>query len=58
MKIRLNAKSPALVANAVSYFVRPGSDDPAPRHIQAPNWLHPEDITALQTHLYPAERRY
>ncbi|BDE25563.1 DNA helicase [Acinetobacter baumannii] len=49
----------SLVANAVSYFCSTSSQYPAPRHIQAPNWLHPDDITALQTHLYPAvERRW
>lgn len=49
----------SLVANAVSYFCSTSSQYPAPRHIQAPNWLHPDDITELQTHLYPAvERRW
>ncbi|MCY3189793.1 DNA helicase, partial [Acinetobacter baumannii] len=49
----------SLVANAVSYFCSTSSQYPAPRHIQAPNWLHPDDITELQTHLYSAvERRW
>lgn len=49
----------SLVANAVSYFCSTSSQYPAPRHIQAPNWLHPDDITELQAHLYPAvERRW
>lgn len=49
----------SLVANAVSYFCSTSSQYPAPRHIQAPNWLHPDDIIELQNHLYPAvERRW
>lgn len=49
----------SLVANAVSYFCSTNAQYPAPRHIQAPSWLHDDDITALQQHLYPAvERRW
>lgn len=49
----------SLVANAVSYFCSTSSQYPAPRHIQAPSWLHPHDIDSLQQHLYPAvERRW
>ena len=48
----------SLVANAVSYFCSTSSQY-APRHIQAPNWLHQDDIESLQQHLYPAvERRW
>lgn len=48
-----------LVANAVSYFCSTSSQYPAPRHIQAPSWLHADDIAVLQQHLYPAvERRW
>ena len=49
----------SLVANAVSYFCSTSSQYPAPRHIQAPSWLHADDIESLQKHLYPAvERRW
>jgi hypothetical protein len=49
----------SLVANAVSYFCSTSSQYPAPRHIQAPSWLHQDDIESLQQHLYPAvERRW
>jgi len=49
----------SLVANAVSYFCWTSSQYPAPRHIQAPSWLHQDDIESLQQHLYPAvERRW
>ena len=44
----------SLVANAVSYFCSTSSQYPAPRHIQAPSWLHADDIETLQKHLYPA----
>ncbi|WOE30599.1 MULTISPECIES: 3'-5' exonuclease [unclassified Acinetobacter] len=49
----------SLVADAVSYFCSTSSQYPAPRHVQAPNWLHPDDIDSLQKYLYPAvERRW
>ena len=49
----------SLVTNAVGYFCSTNSQYPAPRHIQAPSWLHADDIEALQKHLYPAvERRW
>lgn len=49
----------SLVANAVGYFCSTSSQYPAPRHIQTPSWLHPDDIEALQKKLYPAvERRW
>ncbi|MDQ8935176.1 UvrD-helicase domain-containing protein [Acinetobacter rudis] len=49
----------SLVANAVSYFCSTSSQYPAPRHIQAPSWLHADDIETLQQYLYPAvERRW
>ncbi|MCF9045602.1 UvrD-helicase domain-containing protein [Acinetobacter nectaris] len=48
-----------LVVNAVGYFCSTNSQYPAPRHIQAPSWLHTDDIDALQKHLYPfLERRW
>src|SRR5699024_8963359 len=52
---------------SISYVVVPllppvptrRASDLATRHLQAPSWLHPDDITALQLHLYPAiERRW
>ncbi|WP_445116767.1 AAA family ATPase [Acinetobacter sp. WZC-1] len=49
----------SLVANAVSYFCSTNSQYPAPRHIQAPGWLHADDVESLQKHLYPAvEKRW
>ncbi|WP_227539743.1 UvrD-helicase domain-containing protein [Acinetobacter sp. MB5] len=49
----------SIVVNAVGYFCATSSQYPAPRHIQVPSWLHPDDATALQQHLYPAlERRW
>ena len=49
----------SIVVNAVGYFCATSSQYPAPRHIQVPSWLHPDDIDALQKHLYPAvERRW
>ena len=49
----------SLVANAVSHFCSTSSQYPAPRHLQVPSWLHPDDIDGLQKHLYPAvERRW
>ncbi|WP_343596986.1 UvrD-helicase domain-containing protein [Acinetobacter sp.] len=49
----------SIVVNAVGYFCSTNSQYPAPRHIQAPSWLHADDIAALQQHLYPAlERRW
>lgn len=38
----------SLVANAVSHFCSTSSQYPAPRHLQAPSWLHPDDIDSLQ----------
>ncbi len=49
----------SLVADAVGFFCSTSSQYPAPRHLQAPSWLHPDDIDSLQKHLYPAvERRW
>lgn len=49
----------SLVTNAVGYFCSTSSQYPAPRHIQAPSWLHADDIDTLQKHLYPfLERRW
>ena len=49
----------SLVVNAVGYFCSTNSQYPAPRHIQAPTWLHEEDIDSLQKHLYPhVEKRW
>ena len=48
----------SLVANAVSYFARPARNTLL-LDIFRRNWLHPDDITELQTHLYSAvERRW
>ncbi|MFB2538220.1 MULTISPECIES: UvrD-helicase domain-containing protein [unclassified Acinetobacter] len=48
-----------LISNGLSYFCSTSSGYPAPRHIQVPEWLHPDDASALQQHLYPAlERRW
>lgn len=49
----------SLISNAVGYFCATSSQYPAPRHIQAPHWLHQDDIDALQSYLYPFfERRW
>ncbi|MBU3848371.1 MAG: AAA family ATPase, partial [Candidatus Acinetobacter avistercoris] len=57
--VLLPSRLASLVANAVSYFCSTSSQYPAPRHIQAPSWLHADDIESLQKHLYPAvERRW
>lgn len=48
-----------LISNGVTYFCSTNSQYPAPRHIQAPNWLHNDDIETLQQYLYPfLERRW
>ncbi|WLF84188.1 UvrD-helicase domain-containing protein [Moraxella sp. ZY210820] len=48
-----------VVSNGVSYFCSTASQYPGPRHLQAPDWLHQDDIEHLQQHLYPAlERRW
>lgn len=48
-----------LVANGVSNFCATNAQYPAPRHIQVPDWLHPDDGEELQKVLYPAlERRW
>lgn len=49
----------SLVANGVSNFCATNAQYPAPRHIDIPEWLHPDDAKALQSALYPAlERRW
>ncbi len=49
----------SLVANGVSNFCATNAKHPAPRHIQVPEWLHPDDADELQKLLYPAlERRW
>lgn len=48
-----------LISNGISYFCSTNSQYPAPRHIQAPNWLHADDVDSLQQHLYKSlERRW
>ena len=44
----------SLVANGVSQFCATNAAEPAPRHIQVPEWLHPDDGAALQQALFPA----
>ena len=57
--VSMPSRLASLVANAVSHFCSTSSQYPAPRHLQAPSWLHPDDIDSLQKHLYPAiERRW
>lgn len=49
----------SLISDAVGYFCATNSQYPAPRHIQAPDWLHQADIETLQNYLYPfLERRW
>lgn len=46
-----------LIVNAIGYFCATSSQYPAARHIQAPTWLHPDDVTVLQNYLYPFLQR-
>ena len=49
----------SLIVNAIGYFCSTSSQYPAPRHIQAPEWLHSDDVAPLQQYLYPfLERRW
>lgn len=48
-----------LISNAVSQFCSTNAQYPAPRHVMMPEWMHEDDATALQQHLYPfVERRW
>ncbi|MDO4223489.1 MAG: 3'-5' exonuclease [Acinetobacter sp.] len=48
-----------LVSNGVNYFCSTHAPYLAPHHIQMPAWLHEDDVTPLQQHLYPyLERRW
>lgn len=47
------------ISDAVSFFCSTHAQYISPRHIQAPDWLHNDDIKTLQEYLYPfAEKRW
>lgn len=49
----------ALISNAVSRFCATHARHPAPRHLDMPDWMHPDDAEALRTQLFPSvERRW
>ncbi|RYZ91627.1 MAG: DNA helicase, partial [Moraxellaceae bacterium] len=53
------SRQASLISNAVSQFCSTNAQYPAPRHIVTPEWMHEDDATAIQQHLYPhVERRW
>lgn len=51
---RLTAANQASMVNAgLAQFCQTHASYPAPRHLQLPNWLHPDDASQLQEQLYP-----
>ena len=54
-----SSRQASLISNAVSQFCSTNAQYPAPRHIVTPEWMHEDDATAIQQHLYPyVERRW
>ncbi|MEC7120318.1 MAG: UvrD-helicase domain-containing protein, partial [Pseudomonadota bacterium] len=53
------SRQAGLISNAVSRFCATHARHPAPRHLDLPDWLHPDDADELQQHLFPhVERRW
>lgn len=49
----------SLIINGVSNFCATNAQHPAPRHLELPDWLHPEDADGLRALLFPhLERRW
>lgn len=51
------ARLGGLLANGVSQFCSTNAAHPAARHIEVPDWLHPDDAETLQQALFPALQR-
>ncbi len=43
-----------IVSESLKHFCKTNSEYPAPRHIILPDWIDPNDLSALQKQLYPA----
>jgi len=43
----------SFISNAVSRFCATNAQHPAPRHIELPEWLHPDDAESLRLYLFP-----
>jgi len=49
----------SFISNAVSQFCATNAHSPAPRHLELPEWLHPDDAENLRMTLFPhVERRW
>jgi energy-coupling factor transporter ATP-binding protein EcfA2 len=49
----------SFVSNAVSRFCATNAQHPAPRHLDLPDWLHPDDAESLRMYLFPhVEKRW
>jgi len=53
------SRQASFVSNAVSRFCATNAQHPAPRHLELPEWLHPDDAESLRMHLFPhVEKRW
>ena len=53
------SRQAGLISNAVSRFCATNARHPAPRHLDLPDWLHPDDAENLRMHLFPhVEQRW
>ncbi|MEY4516990.1 MAG: hypothetical protein RL180_1336, partial [Pseudomonadota bacterium] len=53
------SRQASLISNAVSRFCATSARHPAPRHLDLPDWLHPDDTDTLRQHLFPhVEQRW
>lgn len=43
----------SMITAGLSQFCQTHASYPAPRHLDLPDWLHPDDAEQLQEHLYP-----
>jgi superfamily I DNA/RNA helicase len=46
------SRQASLISNAVSRFCATSARHPAPRHLDLPDWLHPDDTDTLRQHLF------
>ncbi len=53
------SRQAGLISNAVSRFCATHARHPAPRHLELPDWLHPDDAEGIQQQLFPhVEQRW
>ena len=53
------SRQASLISNAVSQFCATNARHPAPRHLDLPDWLHPDDADQVREHLFPfVEQRW